>query len=170
MMMEIQLKFNFLHFLGGKNLTVIEKVSSISKKKRFRILWISRHPILKSQENELKRLFGEVEIIWWNKSVINVGHVLDLMKYNKADEVVAVLPLSIIQYLVKEGVYPLFSEMEYVGDKNSDVPAEYIDERTGRKYRFKQFVRIKDIIIVKEPVEPIINKKEKTVEKDGMPF
>jgi len=155
--------------MGEDALTVIEKIG-LKAKKSFTILWLSRHPVLESQKAELKRLYGEdVKIVWWNKTVKNSGHVLDLMREKGADDVVAVLPLSIIDYLTKEGVYPLFSEMEYVGDKNSDAPAEYVDERTGRKYRFKRFVRIKAVIIMKEPVEPIIN-KNKTVEKDGMPF
>lgn len=102
------------------------------------------------QIEELQRIFGEeVSTIQINK-VKDADHVLDLMREFKVDEVVAVLPLSIIMRLVEKGVYPLYAEMEEVKKGEAD----YIDERSGKRYVFKGFSRIKGISINKEPLYP----------------
>lgn len=109
-----------------------------------RIIWFSRHNPLEKQKEELKRIFGEVEILIDTQPFSNADDVITRFKAANADEMVTVAPLSVIDQLCQRGVQPLFAEMEVVQDGEYDVVA------AGRKYKFLKFTRIKQINIVKE--------------------
>lgn len=116
-----------------------------------RILWISRHPPLLKQIEELKRIFGNIEIIQYASRVRDAKHVIELVETYNAHDVVTILPMTIIYHLVNvEGLKPIYPEMEEVPKncKNFD----YEDWGSGRRYRFKGFVRITGFIIEKQPL------------------
>lgn len=116
--------------------------------KRKKILWISRHPPLKKQLDELRRIYGDFELIQYAGYVKDSEEVVNLMKTYGADDIVVILPMTMIYYLVNElGVKPVWPEIERVND---DEDYDYQDPKTGRKYRFKRFVRIHGFEIIKE--------------------
>lgn len=104
-----------------------------------KIHWVSRHPALKSQIKELKRLFGEIEIIHDPKPFSNAQEIYNRFKEYQADEIVIVAPMSVISKIIELGIKPLWAEMEEVPVKQSEVVAK------GRGYKFKKFKRIKKL-------------------------
>lgn len=109
-----------------------------------RIIWFSRHNPLEKQKDELKRKFGEVEILIDTQPYSNADDIINRFKAAKADEMVTVAPLSVIDQLCQRGIQPLFAEMEVVHNGEYDVIS------SGRKYKFLKYTRIKQINIVKE--------------------
>lgn len=110
-----------------------------------KILWLSRHEILPAQRKELERIFGDIEIIKHSEKVENDEHVINLIKKYNADEIVAVLPLSIIARIVERGIKPIFAKMDVVDD---DFDSERDVIHAGRHYRFSHFERIEQIKII----------------------
>jgi len=119
-----------------------------------KILWLSRHSPLPAQIKELKKKFGDVQIIQYNKKVRDSQHVLELMRKYEADEIVAVLPLSIIARLCELGIKPLYMEMELLHECKEvpcidfDIERDWIDSSSKRHYRFKSIKRIERIELV----------------------
>lgn len=114
-----------------------------------KILWISRHPPLDKQLSELKRIFGKYELVQYAGFVKDADHVVELMKKFNADEVVAVLPLTMLYYLVNEKkIYPIIPKMEKLPENSKEY--DYVDEGSGRKYRFAKFVRLRDLKLIEE--------------------
>lgn len=109
-----------------------------------RIIWFSRHNPLEKQKQELIKIFGEIELLIDAQPFSNAADVINRFKAAKADEMVTVAPLSVIDQLCQKGIQPLFAEMEVVENAQYDVVA------AGRKYKFLKFTRIKEINIVKE--------------------
>ena len=62
-----------------------------------RILWVSRHAMTKEQSDDLERIYGEVEIIQYDKTVENVKDILR----NDVDVYAVVLPINLISDLRK---------------------------------------------------------------------
>lgn len=112
-----------------------------------KILWISRHFPNKKEFEELKRIFGEFQLFQYAEKVKDADHVLQLMKQYEADEIVTILPLSIIMRLCEKGIKPLFPECKQV-----DEGYDFIDEGSGKKYKFIRFVRVKGVILDVEPL------------------
>jgi hypothetical protein len=108
-------------------------------KKMKKILWMSRHPWLKSQEEELKRIFGEVKIKQIPTPFMSAEKVVEIYKKGGYDEMVIVAPLSVIAKITEMGIKPLWAEMEIVSKKEAEV------EAAGRYYRFVKFRRIKKV-------------------------
>ncbi|MEM1554871.1 MAG: hypothetical protein QXU09_04435 [Thermoproteota archaeon] len=108
-----------------------------------RILWVSRHPVLPSQLNALRKLFGEVsvDIFLQHLPYLSAEEIVNHIKAGGYDEVVVVAPLSVIAKLCELGVKPLWAEMEQVPPELSETQVN------GRFYRFKRFRRIKEIKI-----------------------
>lgn len=121
-----------------------------------RILWLSRHKPLKSEIDELKRIFGEIYIIQYPNKVENAEHVLNLIEYFGADEIVAVLPLTIIAKITEKGVKPLRAEMTLLHTCKSkpcpdfDPDRDWIDPTSKRHFRFTHFSRIHQVRIISE--------------------
>lgn len=112
-----------------------------------RILWISRHPPLPKQVKELERIFGKIQLFQYASGVRDADHVIRLIKQYHADEVVTILPLSIIMRLCENGVKPLWPECV-----QTDRDFDFIDEGSGRRYRFIRFVRVKAVKLETEPL------------------
>lgn len=126
-----------------------------------RVLWVSRHRPLKAQVEALRRAFGEVEISIHDEQVKDVDHLLGLIRRHRADEVVCVLPVSIIMRLVERGWRPLWSEMELLhrdcegyGCPEYGADSDVIMESPSvtRHYRFREFRRILRFEMVTEPI------------------
>lgn len=113
-----------------------------------KIVWFSRHKPIQKQVDELKRLFGEnIELAIDPNPFSTADDVIERFKRNKAQEMVIVAPLSVIDAITKRGIKPLYAEMKPVQSDDFDV------EVNGRKFVFERFVRIKGIVIEKEEVK-----------------
>jgi len=134
-----------------------------------RVLWVSRHKPLRAQLRELRRLFGDIELIIHESTVPNAEHVISEAKRHNAKVIVPVLPLSIIARLVeiarKEDIVVLFAKMEAIATTKRMEEAEKIlkeaeDRRnittyadnTIRVFEFKQFEKILKVELVTEPL------------------
>jgi hypothetical protein len=79
-----------------------------------KILWMSRHPWLKSQEEELKRIFGDIKIEQISMPFMSAEKVVEIYKKGGYDEMVIVAPLSVIAKITEMGIKPLWADMEIV--------------------------------------------------------
>jgi len=135
------------------------------------LLWISRHKPLPAQILFLKEKLGEdCQIVVYDKSLSTAQDAVNLAKEINADYIVPVLPLSFIMHLVAEakkyGFTVLRAEMENIHNCDSDNCPEYNpdtdtimqsrDLNTGqtiyRHFRFREFVVLRDIQIITEPL------------------
>ncbi|MEM2100350.1 MAG: hypothetical protein QXP45_03310 [Thermoproteota archaeon] len=96
----------------------------------------------------LEKVFGKVQIFQYASGVRDADHVLTLISQYKADEIVTILPISIIMRLCERGVYPLWPECLQVNSNDYD----FIDEGSGRKYKFIRFVRVRGVRMIVEPL------------------
>jgi len=107
-----------------------------------KILWVSRHPPLKSQILALKARFGEgVEVIQDPNPFSGAEDIASRFKSGGFDDLVVVAPLSVIAHLVQLGLHPIWAEMEQVPESQAEVVT------TGRGYRFLRFSRIKRVAL-----------------------
>lgn len=107
-----------------------------------KIIWFSRHEPLESQITELKRLFGEeTEIIQDPKPFSSAEEVVKRYKEMNGDDMVVVAPLSVLGRLCQLGIKPLWADMEVVGLEEAEVIA------AGRGYKFKEFKRVKKLVL-----------------------
>ncbi len=111
-----------------------------------KIIWFSRHPAIPKQVDELKRIFGEIEVIQDPKPFANADDVCQRFKKMGGDEMVIVAPLSVIDAICKRGIKPLWAEMEQVPPEDADITAN------GRGYRFIKFRRVKRLVLEFEDV------------------
>jgi hypothetical protein len=109
---------------------------------RRNVLWLSRHEPTEPQIKELKRILGNVNINHISATVKDVDDVLSLMREHHIDELVAVLPLSLIADLTRKGVQPLRAVMHRQLLESGDV-----------KFTFDYFERIeRGVEIVSTPL------------------
>ena len=113
-----------------------------------RVLWISRHPPLPKELEALEKAFGKVQVFQYAGRVKDAEHAVSLIKQYEADEVVTILPLSVIMRLCELGLHPLWPECVQVRSGDYD----FVDEGSGRKYRFVRFVRVKGVELKVEPL------------------
>ena len=132
------------------------------------ILWVSRHPPLKSQVDFLVKKFGDPKIIQVSGRIPNAEYVAEIAQKHNAKVIIPVLPLSFIARLVelsrKFDFEIWWAEMEQTAllnhqpephkDYNPETDA-FIKgyEGTYKIMRFKKFHRIKEIKMVMEEVE-----------------
>ena len=103
-----------------------------------KVLWLSRHEPDDRQVYELRRLFGdEVEVVQSNPKVRSGREVVKLMKESGCHEVIAVLPVYLLQQICEAGVKPIKSTMDR--RLNKFGKAEFI---------FKYFERIEEVRII----------------------
>jgi len=116
-----------------------------------KILWVSRHPPVPVQIDELKRIFGEnTQIDTDPNPFSDAQDIVKRFKDGNYDEMVVVAPLSVIQHLTEMGIKPIWSEMKKV----NDVFVPYTDSMAnGRHYRFVRFRRIKRVKLDFEKLE-----------------
>ena len=109
---------------------------SAGKPLKKRVLWLSRHAPTKGQTEELKRILGACEIIQVSKTVNNGKEVKDLMRENQCDELVAVLPLNILQQVISQGIQPIRAVMQ----------REVRDDGSVEFY-FQHFERVLEVMV-----------------------
>lgn len=114
-----------------------------------RILWLSRHDPLPSQEAALRSLFGaDMQIVRDARLQRLVGDAPALAEQIRragCDEFVIVAPLSIIAVLVDQGLRPLWAEMERVPPDDPRAEVRMPGHGTSaapRCFRFDRFRRI----------------------------
>lgn len=111
--------------------------------KTLKILWMSRHAPLTSQEAELARLFGaEVRVEQDSRPFSSAEDIVARFRQGGYDDIVVVAPLSVLARLVDQGVRPLWSEMTLVNSGEAEVTMPRRDGRT-HYYRFDRFRRVK---------------------------
>jgi len=124
-----------------------------------KILWISRHEPLASQQAELKRLFGEdVDIRIDGNPFRDASDIQARMRETNADAVVCVAPISVLKKLTEHGILPLVAEMAIVpkGDPRAEVEANGSGGRAGRKTRYYRFVRFQRLTGVEMRYEDVL--------------
>jgi len=99
------------------------------------ILWLSRHPMQNSQIQELEQVFGDVRIVQVKKTHADIPGILSLAEEHHADEIVAVLPLSLVARLCQTRFKPILS-----------VP------KLGKYPVHDHFERILSVDVVSEPL------------------
>ena len=83
-----------------------------------KILWLSRHDPNSEQIQELNRIFNfKYELVIIDKRVDNAKEVIDLMEVNGVDDIIAVLPLELIEELIRLGVKPIRANMKFENNK-----------------------------------------------------
>jgi len=104
-----------------------------------RILWLSRHSPTSTQKNILEATLCEpIDIIQVGTTVRSHYEVREMMEHYKCDDIVAVLPLSIIAQLCSIGINPI-----------RPVPSK----RNGEETEFNDFVRVEKVEVVQHPLE-----------------
>jgi hypothetical protein len=76
-----------------------------------KLLWLSRHPPTEQQIGELRRFNTTIEIKQIAKSFNNAKEIVDLVVSEKADTIVAVLPVNLLADLVKFNIHPIRAVM-----------------------------------------------------------
>ena len=88
------------------------------------ILWLSRHEPTKKQMAELKKIFGDkIEVCQITTTIRSGEEVLALMKKNLCQEVVAVLPVGLLEQVTALGVKPIRAVMDrrFKNDKSQFI-------------------------------------------------
>lgn len=109
---------------------------SAGKPIKKRVLWLSRHAPTKEQVKELEKILGICEIIQVSKTVNNGKEVKQLMAENKCKELVAVLPLNILQQVISQGIQPIRAVMQRELKENGEA-----------KFYFQHFERVLEITV-----------------------
>lgn len=109
-----------------------------------KIVWFSRHSITKSQREALIKRFGQVTIIPYPNEFDDAKTVAREFKRLGGDDLLVVAPLSVINALLKEGIKPIYAEMESCSKEEAEV------DMGNRFFKFVKFVRITGIDILKE--------------------
>lgn len=116
-----------------------------------RILWLSRHPPLPAQRRELERLWPGCSIDQQVRPYLDAAEIVRRVQDDGYDEVVVVLPLSVIDHLCRRGLRPLRAEMEPVPRVGPCDPDCEVDVGS-RRVRFREFRRITRLHLDTEPV------------------
>lgn len=95
-----------------------------------KILWVSRHTMLNEQYNDLKRIYGKVEVIQYDKTVSDVKEILK----NDIEVYAVVLPLNLIsdlrKYTKSEIIQPVSGRVStgkaIVNNASGKYESEYI--------------------------------------------
>jgi len=112
---------------------------------------------LPAQLKYLKEKLKEIEIEKKAVIVKDADHAFELIKMSNADVVVAVLPQSVLMHIAhrctRENVLLLRAEMELLHE--CDPMCQCFSKNTdtwvnGRHYRFRRFMRLKEIKIIEE--------------------
>jgi len=133
------------------------------------ILWLSRHEPLPAQIQSLQQKLSNYMLIQYPHPLSTAQSAVKIIQQFQADYVIPVLPLSFIVHSVQEskkhGFVILRAEMENIHNCSTESCPEYIkhtdtimqskDMQTGeiiyRHFRFREFVKLTDIIIKTEP-------------------
>jgi len=138
-----------------------------------RVAWVSRHPPLRAELDELRRL-GYGDVVHISRTFTSAEEVLREVAAAGARAAVVVLPLSMIASLIplarREKVRLLWAEMEpppghrgpadmcpgpdtcelFDGDRDVWLPLS--GQPYGRHVRFKRFSEIEDLRLILRPL------------------
>lgn len=106
-----------------------------------RILWLSRHEPQKNQLDELRKKLGKFELIQKSLTIKDAKQVKEVMEQEGCDEVVAVLPINLLQDLIKLGIRPIRAVMEREFQGGKSV-----------KFTHSHFERVEQIEIKTTPI------------------
>lgn len=136
-----------------------------------KIAWISRHAPLPAQLRELRRIFGNIEIIRISRTFTSVETIYRLLLENNIKYAVVVLPLTMISHLLelckKSNITLIFARMTLLHDKgclgahcelydpDRDVLLKTKNDVKIRHLRFLDFKRIKEVKLVFEDLDPV---------------
>jgi hypothetical protein len=97
-----------------------------------KIAWICRHPILEAQKESILKIFGEnVTIIQFTSTFVSAEYLYSLLKNAEVTHAVVVLPLSMIQHLVKhKDIVWLYCDMNKVHDNCPGEGCKLFDKRS----------------------------------------
>jgi len=132
-----------------------------------KIAWVCRHPILEAQKESVLKIFGEnTTIIQFTSTFVSAEYLYSLLKNAGVTHAIVVLPLSMIQHLVKyKDIVWLYCDMNKVHDncpgkrcvlfdKRSDVlvePGTTFPGTSNRElfkhYRFVGFKKIAEVTL-----------------------
>lgn len=131
---------------------------------KVKVGWVCRHPPLKRQVEELRRLFPECEILHICRTVKDVKEVVEELKKAQVKVAVVVLPLSMISKILSmdNGIVWLWSEMKMLHKCNGYGCSDYDSEKDNflplcgtaevRHVRFVGFKKIKEVKVVLEEI------------------
>lgn len=105
------------------------------------ILWISRHSVTKEQYDELELAFGKINIIPRNITISHPRKIKELMAECNCQEVVAVLPLSMIAQLPSTGITPIRAVMTRKMNSKGEVV-----------YNHDHFEVVEEVIVKAHPL------------------
>ena len=149
---------------------MIEKVyETPSARERTVVLWVSRHPPLRAQVDELERRLGPVAVIQVSGVIPSAEYVVQKAEELRAKYVVPVLPLSFVarlSELAKARAFTvLLAKMREVavvkGEEEARlVVAERPDRRTAavhadgtvKVFEFERFEKLVEVRLVTEPL------------------
>lgn len=114
------------------------------EKKKQKILWISRHSPCKSELVELYKMYPQAEVTYI-KEKVSAEFISEIGK--NYDDIICIVPLSVLRKLVENGIHPLFPQTVEVNDDNYDFVYR------GKKYKFVAFRRVKDVQLIFEEKE-----------------
>lgn len=129
-----------------------------------KIAWVSRHMPLPAQLAELRRIFGDYELIRISKTFRDAREVAREVKEKGCKYAVVVLPLAMVAKLVEDReVIWIHAEMRALhmcskGEScpdfnvNTDVWIPLKGTEEGRHLRFVRFWRIKEVKLILEPL------------------
>ena len=110
--------------------------SALSKREHKRVLWLSRHAPTEEQTQELERILGPCEIVQVSRTVNSGKEVKDLLRENQCDEIVAVLPLNILQQVISQGIQPIRAVMSRELKENGEAV-----------FHFQHFERVLEVTV-----------------------
>jgi len=147
----------------------IEKVYMSGGREKIVVLWVSRHPPLKAQIEELERKLGSVIIYQLSGVIPNAEFIIDYIKKLNARYTVPVLPLSMIARLSElakqHNFIVLLARMNNIAttkdiDEAKKLVNEAPDKRTLathadgliRIFEFERFDKLVKIELITEPL------------------
>lgn len=152
----------------GRDIEIKPIYETPSTKPKTVVLWVSRHPPLQAQIQQLEQKLGAVTIIQVSGVIPNADFVVDVARRYNAKIIVPVLPLSFIARLAeltpKMGITLLFAKMNNIATTRDvaearRIVAEAPDRRTlatyadgtVRVFEFVAFEKIKRVVVETEP-------------------
>jgi hypothetical protein len=80
-----------------------------------KILWISKSQPMPEQRAELDRLFPNADVEIDTREVGGASQLVERIRAGKYDEVVAVVPWSMLSQLIERGIHPLYAKIRHAG-------------------------------------------------------
>jgi hypothetical protein len=123
-----------------------------------KIYWASQHEPLASQVRALEAAAGEpCEILRDPRPFDSAQHIADRFAASKADDIVVVAPLSVLDRLCRLGIRPIWCEMDTVRGPRDGGEVQ----ANGRWYAFRGLKRVARLALEFDAGPVTITRKEK---------